>query len=115
MPINKKSTKKVLSNKKGGKVQKTLGEKFLGHFFSLPMRPTWIATLIFIIYTLSKPRVNVELDFAVFLIIFGMAITITGLIAIRTNQYPGWFSMYTGAAATMFGWLALIIGIVTLI
>lgn len=92
--------------------EETFTKRIGNHYLSTPMRPTLVGLVILVVYFLVRPKPETDFDFSVYFIILGLVAGITGLIAIRRKEFPGWISMYTGAAATMFGWLSLIAGII---
>jgi uncharacterized membrane protein len=115
MNINKKATKPDKQiNKRDIKSEKeeTFYEKLRAHFLSVPMRPALIGLVLLIAYSLVRSKPETDFDFSIYFIILGLAISATGLVAIRRKEFPGWLSIYTGATATMLGWLSLIAGIV---
>ena len=115
MNTDKKTTKsKKQPNKKDMEIHKeeTFAKRIGNHYLSTPMRPTLVGLVILVVYFLVRPKPETDLDFSVYFIILGLAISATGLIAIRRKGFPGWISMYTGAAAPMFGWLSLTAGII---
>jgi hypothetical protein len=112
MMINKKTTRKNSSNKRGVIIPKTFLGQLQDHFFSVSIRPTWTAIILLLLYSIIKPWTDSKLDYGILFIILGLAIIFTGFIAIRRKEYPGLFGMYTGAAATNLGWLTIIPGVV---
>jgi hypothetical protein len=110
MSINKKTTRKTQSSKKDVKIKETYPEQLRDQVLSVPMRPTWVAFLLIILYSLVKPRTNTELDYGIAYTILGLGITVTAVIAIKTKEFPGLFSMYTEPAATNLGWFTLVAG-----